>query len=393
MAVISEIQGKVSIFSRYSNWEVNSDLNWDGPSPATVKIISALINIITESYRYVSIHSICFGTDKQYRTLKKALKENVDGTFYSARRGRLKLLFLIISLLKVTWGAFVMRNRKSGIVIAYDTCFDTIVPAIVLTIFSKKKLILVAAESISKDRGADALNRAFSLLLERWYPFDLVVAFNSEIEQLFKARKKGKILFGLSECSAEKSYLETGGDRVLRFGFAGRIDHERGVFKIFDIADELNNAGENFEILVAGWGDKNSVSNFATELSKRGYQTGDIRFLGRLDPSEIQTRMRNAFFWLNLQGAERDFSKFSFPSKIIEGFSYGKLVVTVPNPNLKEIPKNTYIEVVEGGRWIKEVSHLVSAPDEIERRIRIQTVWIEENCSQNAWKHVLEQLW
>lgn len=99
--------------------------------------------------------------------------------------------------------------------------------------------------------------------------------------------------------------------------FASTLDRQRGIEVVMEA---LKYTDAEFKLQITGRGDKE-------ELAKNS-EDKRVEFLGYLDYETYQQKLREADICLNAQLAHHEFGNFSFPSKIFEYLSAGKLVIS-----------------------------------------------------------------
>ena len=106
-------------------------------------------------------------------------------------------------------------------------------------------------------------------------------------------------------------------DNVPKILFASTLDRQRGIEVVMEA---LKYTEADFKLQITGRGDKETLAKDGTD--KR------VEFLGYLDYETYQQKLRESDICLNAQLAHHEFGNFSFPSKIFEYLSAGKLVIS-----------------------------------------------------------------
>lgn len=99
--------------------------------------------------------------------------------------------------------------------------------------------------------------------------------------------------------------------------FSSTLDKQRGIEVLLEA---LNYTTTDFELTITGRGE--------AEEKIRNTKDTRIRFLGYLDYETYKKELSETDICLNVQLAHHEFGNFSFPSKIFEYLSSGKLVVS-----------------------------------------------------------------
>lgn len=124
-----------------------------------------------------------------------------------------------------------------------------------------------------------------------------------------------------TETSAEFPVL-TGKPRLL---FSSTLDAQRGIGVLLEA---LKHTDADFELTVTGRGD--------AEQAVKDCGDPRVRFLGYLDYATYKEELKQADICINAQLAGHEFAEFSFPSKIFEYLSAGKLVVSSDMADVEE---------------------------------------------------------
>jgi len=157
----------------------------------------------------------------------------------------------------------------------------------------------------------------FSLLSRISYitasKFDSVVVITKHMSNKFP-NKLNKVLI---EGIADPQYTSTADitERKKYFLYSGTLDQRYGIRHLINsyIASNL----KDYKLYICGDGDdrdyiENAISNGA-----------NIKYLGQLDREKVLTLQKNATLLINPRDNESEYTKYSFPSKIIEYMSSG----------------------------------------------------------------------
>ncbi|MGB3123879.1 MAG: glycosyltransferase, partial [Pseudomonas sp.] len=195
---------------------------------------------------------------------------------------------------------------------------------------------------------------------------DSIVAITAQMVNVFRADIKKVVIEGI----ADAKYISAG-DAECRenyFLYSGTLDRRYGIRNLLD--SFLTSGIDNYELLICGDGDDRAyVESIAADNPR-------VKFLGQLDRSAVLNFQRNAKLLINPRNNESTFTKFSFPSKVIEYMSSGTPVlmyaldgipdeyydfcfVVPPGDNglaakLREVSKLSDVELVAKGRSAKE---------------------------------------
>ncbi|OPA91296.1 hypothetical protein BFW87_20020 [Pseudomonas fluorescens] len=146
---------------------------------------------------------------------------------------------------------------------------------------------------------------------------DSIVAITEQMLNVFKGDVKKVVIEGI----ADAKYISSGEpeQRANYFLYTGTLDRRYGIRNLLD--SFVSSGIDNYELLICGDGDDRQ---YVEEMSAAHPR---IRFLGQLDRSEVLSFQRNAKLLINPRSNESAFTKYSFPSKVIEYMSSGTPVL------------------------------------------------------------------
>lgn len=172
---------------------------------------------------------------------------------------------------------------------------------------------------------------------------DCVVAITSQM--LLKISEKGGVVIeGIASISPQQGSInpqQVSNIKERFFFYSGTLDSRYG---IRELIDEFEFSGINdIELRICGEGD---MKDYAIEASKRNK---NIRYLGQIDRDEVLNLQRKALVLINPRKNSSEFTKYSFPSKIIEYMSSGTPVLMY---RIDGVPEEyfDYCYVIDEGR-------------------------------------------
>jgi len=151
--------------------------------------------------------------------------------------------------------------------------------------------------------------------------------------------------------------------------YAGALYKKYGVDLIVDAFEQTKS---NCELWLFGSGD------YEQEIKQRMAKNPNIRFFGRVPREEVLKREKEASLLLNIRNTEDDYTRFSFPSKMVEYMLSGTPLLTT---RLEGIPEEYY-----------SYCHCVSTrePEEIARTIE-RILGTEDGLGEQAQQFVREE--
>ena len=135
--------------------------------------------------------------------------------------------------------------------------------------------------------------------------------------------------------------------------YAGELKEEFGLKRIMDVFENLKN---NCELWLFGSGD------YEAEIIKRASLNSKIKFFGRVTRDEVLKREKEATLLINLRSANSEFTKHSFPSKMIEYMLSGTPLFTTKLPGIPdEYNEYCYMTTVDDPKVIaNQVDRILS---------------------------------
>lgn len=137
--------------------------------------------------------------------------------------------------------------------------------------------------------------------------------------------------------------------------YAGTLYEKYGIAMLIDIFDGLHT---DYELWIMGSGDYEEIIKARAEKNPR------IKFFGVLTREEVLLREREASLLVNIRNPEDEYTKYSFPSKMIEYMLSGTPVLTTKLPGFpKEYdPYLFYCEQYELESMVDRFTEVLNLP-------------------------------
>ena len=191
------------------------------------------------------------------------------------------------------------------------------------------------------------------------------------------------VLEGIADASPEPQ-LEVA-DRKKTIFYAGGVNRAYG---IEELVEGFLAAGVDYELVICGRGDLEDY------LGRIAAQHSSVRYLGFLPPSEVAVLQAQAALLVLSRNPAEAFTRYSFPSKLLEYMSAGIPVLTT---RLEGIPTEyfDYLNVIEGFSVDAVAQALVkfSSSDQgrLSAKAELGKLWVlETKTSIAVGKRVIE---
>jgi glycosyltransferase involved in cell wall biosynthesis len=164
---------------------------------------------------------------------------------------------------------------------------------------------------------------------------DMLKKFNGDIKKVVIEGIADKNYISVSEVTQRKNY----------FLYTGTLDRRYGIRNLVD--SFVDSGIRDYDLFICGDGDDRA---YVEEIDARGK---NVKYFGQLDRDSVLNLQRNATLLINPRDNESEYTKYSFPSKIIEYMSSG---VPVLMYRLDGIPEEYYgfcFLIPPGGEGLK----------------------------------------
>lgn len=158
---------------------------------------------------------------------------------------------------------------------------------------------------------------------------DVIVAITKDMLGKFDSDIRKVVIEGI----ADENYISNCevGSRNKYYLYTGTLDRRYGIRNLVD--SYLASGVKGYELFICGDGDDRQYVESVASRER------SVRYLGQLDRKAVLNLQRNASLLINPRDNESDYTKYSFPSKIIEYMSSG---VPVLMYRLDGIPEEYY---------------------------------------------------
>jgi glycosyltransferase involved in cell wall biosynthesis len=252
----------------------------------------------------------------------------------------LRPLTIIISSLFTTI-SWVLKNRSHEKIIICNTIHPLFsIPSLFISKIFKTKSIGLVADFFPEMNNISLLkysliNKIKRVIGEKSYSFyinkfDYYVLFSELLNEVVNKKKKPYVIIeGMVDINLKFIPIEKKRDKnEIEIVYAGGLFEKYGVKNLIEAFRKLNI--ENLKLSIYGSGE---LEVYIKDVEK---QDNRIKYWGVVSSSEIFKIESNANLLINPRPTNYIFSKYSFPSKVLEYMASGTSVLTT---KLKSMPK------------------------------------------------------
>ncbi|MEG0408262.1 MAG: glycosyltransferase [Bacilli bacterium] len=264
---------------------------------------------------------------------------------------------------------WLAKNKKLDKIIIYDASYVSSIPFVIFaTKFFRCKKIGVFADIYSYMADTSTFNRKSRKLdkilkrMMRWCynNTDKYIFLSEQMNALININKKP---YFVMEGIADKNLSEFNSKPIKSSKYivmyAGALKEEYGLKTLIDGFMEYENINVELDI----YGDGNII-DYILEKSKIDKR---IKYCGILNNDEIIKKEMKATLLINPRPTNSEFTKYSFPSKIIEYMTSGTPILTTRLPTIpKEYEKYLYFIEDNGKDALKKALTSILKKDKIE---------------------------
>lgn len=168
----------------------------------------------------------------------------------------------------------------------------------------------------------------------------------------------------------------------VRILFSGRLDRLRGVDLFLEACGGWRGP-DRARFWITGYGTPDELKRVGAAVDALGRD--DVRFFGRLERDEYLEVLARADVAVNLQDPEHPFSRFCFPSKLIEYWSSGKIVVTTRVADVAAVADGIALLVDHDPAAVRRrLEEISGSPGDYRELGRNARRWVRNNCLPEA---------
>lgn len=244
--------------------------------------------------------------------------------------------------------SWAQRNpEEKKVILTYSTNPMSMSPLVQLKKKDKNiKIVLVVGDLIG-DKGINITRKGFiNKLLNYYYKrgADYISEFDGYIllteymaEELRTENKPYIVIEGIYNQESEIGIIpkEKANNQLKIIFHAGSLERKYGVFNLIDAFSMIKD--ENYRLWLAGGSTESDVIERYCQEDHR------IVYYGFLTPEKVYDLQRQATVIVNPRTTDGDYTKYSFPSKTMEGLASGKPFIGCKLPGIP----NEYFDYIQ----------------------------------------------
>ena len=288
------------------------------------------------------------------------------------------IVFAVLS----TWRLMrrLHRDRPYDAVIFYNWHIQFVIPALLSKWLHGTRMILQYEDGLfagAKRRSVGWLARVLEATCDRFLDGAIINSWN------FRARTQAPSVAVIRGTVAVSDAPPANVGSPLVVMFSGKLDEIRGIDLFLDVCRILANH-EGIELWITGDGDDHVVER--VEKTVAGLAATNVRFFGFLPYDDYRQRLQRADVLVSLQNPDHPFSRFCFPSKLIEFMATGKIVVATDVSDVRRIADGRLVLTQAAPSAVADqLLRIAEQPEAFAARGVAARRWVQETC--NAERH------
>lgn len=243
-----------------------------------------------------------------------------------------KLLKGVRIVINCIWLIFkILKNtKKNDTIIIYHT-LETIIPLLIIKKIHKIKYILEVEEIYSQMPHISSKYKKLEHKLIQ--EADYYITVSETLKKLLPPKPCISIYGNYHQKEINNSKAK---DSIIKLVFTGSIDKIRGAFTAVKSMEYLP---QYYKLYISGVGNSETINELKKEIESinKSKNSKACEYLGMLCESEYDKLLKDADIALNPQ-INGDYSKYLFPSKIIQYLNYNLPTVTTKGESIIESP-------------------------------------------------------
>ncbi len=234
------------------------------------------------------------------------------------------ILINIVNLIK--W-SYKNKNQDS-VILMYSTNLLHAVPAILLKKTLNFKVITICTEISTFRRIKNPISRViYKLQSFLDNSFDGYVLLTEQMNEKTNRNKKPYVV--MEGIATDFNDIDMNSVKEKAIMYAGGLSYDNGINELISVF--LNLPDKSYELWICGSGECEDLVKNAAKKDLR------IKYYGVLPNEEIRKLEKKAMILVNIRYSNSEFTKYSFPSKLLEYMASGTPVISTKLPGIPEV--------------------------------------------------------
>ena len=246
-------------------------------------------------------------------------------------------IFVLFKLLKLN------KEKKIDFLILYNSVYENVLAVLIfkkILRINTKVIIQFEDGWISNSTGFRKLIYYFSHRIGEFVA-DAAIVNSNNMTNVFSSNKY--FLFrGITELREFNALKKN----VSEFNvlFTSNIDSTRGIDLLINLFNKYKGVEklDHFNFQITGFGDNEKVKQLLLSIKYFNSIGGNATYYGYVSNNELAILYEKSHVLLALQNPNLNFSKYCFPSKIMEYYNYNKPIITT---NISDLKSDEFINL------------------------------------------------
>jgi len=246
-------------------------------------------------------------------------------------------IFVLFKLLKLN------KEKKIDFLILYNSVYENVLAVLIfkkILRINTKVIIQFEDGWVSNSTGFRKLIYYFSHRIGEFVA-DAAIVNSNNMTNVFSSNKY--FLFrGITELREFNALKKN----VSEFNvlFTSNIDSTRGIDLLINLFNKYKGVEklDHFNFQITGFGDNEKVKQLLLSIKYFNSIGGNATYYGYVSNNELAILYEKSHVLLALQNPNLNFSKYCFPSKIMEYYNYNKPIITT---NISDLKSDEFINL------------------------------------------------
>lgn len=237
-----------------------------------------------------------------------------------------RMIFTLFELVK--W--FIMNCRQTSVVMVYSSQISQLIAIRIASIFFNFKSVAVLTDPISMGiPGESKIKRLVRILDRRLQKYHLknldgLIVLTRDLATDYAADVPYVVVEGIAPDIDQDIIIEYPRNEKFTVAYAGMLKAEYDILLLLNSVKQL----EDVELWIFGKGDMmDDVISFCEKHN-------NVKYFGFLEPMELRKKLVMADCFISHLPVDGWYTKYKFPSKILEYMAIGKPVISSRYPTI-----------------------------------------------------------